>query len=257
MELLTTRGMLFWFTAVAGALPMLLALISALYYLWKQGNMRGRLGPNKDRKTREMRRLIEELKESADETAPYKRLLQNDMMSVQDYIKTRVDPTIVGYSSNAVASSIFYTCFTILQIIYAAMIPIVLLAGDKGNYEIFLGAVLGAMVLAVCTVNAMGRFKEKWVQYLGLRDRLFAERSLYMASGVYRKDLWRRRNGFDYNFVELCENIIALEYRNLSDKLDISDGLEAEPIDTVETAEAVSALSKITALLEDEPVAGY
>jgi len=223
------KSILFWFSAVAGALPVLLALVSAIYYAGKQRGIRKKLGTPKDRRTRELRKLIEELSEGGGETPPYRKLLNNEMMSVHDYIKTRVDPTIVCYSSSAVAACVFYTCFTVLQIVYATMIPIVLLAG-RGEYAILLGAVLGALVTAFSTVNATCRFKEKWVQYLGLRDRLFAERSLYLASGVYRKDLWRRKNGFDYNFVELCENIIALEYRNLSDKLDISDVLEAEPI---------------------------
>jgi len=225
------RSILFWLSAVACALPVFLALFSGMYYFRKQRGIRKKLGARADRRTRELRRLLEELSDSAGGKQPYGKLLGSEMLSVHEYIKTRVDPTIVTYNSNAVSSSIFYTCFTALQIVYAAMIPIVLLAG-QGDAARVLGAVLGALVMAACTVNATCKFKEKWVQYLGLRDRLFAERSLYMASGVYRKDLWRRKNGYDYNFVELCENIIALEYRNLSDKLDISDVLEAEPIES-------------------------
>ena len=53
-----------------------------------------------------------------------------------------------------------------------------------------------------------------------------------MASGVYMKDLWRRKDGYDYNFVELCENIISLEYRNLADNMDNADVLAAEPIES-------------------------
>ena len=227
------KSMLFWFTAIAGTLPVLLALISTLYYARKQRVIRKKLGTPKDRRARELRSLIEELSEGGSETPPYRKLLHNEMMSVHDYIKTRVDPTIVCYNSSAVAASVFYTCFTILQIVYAAMIPIVLLVpGINTNRSILVGAILGALVTVLGGVTAVCRFKERWVQYLGLRDRLFAERSLYMASGVYRKDLWRRKNGYDYNFVELCENIIALEYRNLADKLDISDALEAEPIES-------------------------
>ena len=224
------KSILFWFSAIAGALPVLLALFSAMYYLRKQRGIRKKLGARADRRTRELRRLLEELSDSADGKPSYGKLLHNELMSVHEYIKTRVDPTIITYNSNAVSSSIFYTCFMALQIVYAAMIPLVLLAVGEGAQARVLGAVLGALVMAASAVNATCKFKEKWVQYLGLRDRLFAERSLYMASGVYRKDLWRRKNGYDYNFVELCENIIALEYRNLSDKLDISDVLEAEPI---------------------------
>ena len=226
------RSILFWFTALAGALPVLLALVSAMYYLKKQRGIRKKLGgTRRDRRTRELRKIIEEMAETGGGKQPFRTLLQGEVLSVQDYIKTRVDPTIITYNSNAVASSVFYTCFTVLQIVYAAMIPVVLLT-DQGPRVNLFGAALGALVTAACAVNATCRFKEKWVQYLGLRDRLFAERSLYMASGVYRKDLWRRKNGYDYNFVELCENIIALEYRSLADKLDISDVLEAEPIES-------------------------
>ena len=231
MEIIPVKSMLFWFSAIAAVLPLLLALVSALYYGGKQRSIRKRLGTHKDSRTKELHKLIEELSARESEKQAYRKLLNNELMSVQEYIKTRVDPTIVGYNSSAAASAVFYTGLTILQIVYAVMIPLVLLAPDPAGHAKLIGAVLGALVTAACTINATCRFKARWVQYLGLRDRLFAERSLYMASGVYRKDLWRRRNGYDYNFVELCENIIALEYRNLSDKLDIPDGLEAEPIE--------------------------
>jgi len=226
------RSILFWFAAFAAVFPVLMALFSVLYYLGKQRSIYKKLRIKKEtRATRELQRLIAELDGQDKKTAG--RLLGEEMVSVHEYIKVRVDPAIAGYSSKATACAVFYSCFTVLQIVYAAMIPLVLLApGSQGNRAVITGAVLGALVTIAGAVNAACKFKEKWMQYLGLRDRLFAERSLYMASGVYRKDLWRRRDGSDFNFVELCENIIAMEYRNLADNLDNSDVLGAQPIES-------------------------
>jgi hypothetical protein len=223
------RSVLFWFTAFAAVLPVLMALVSALYYLGKQRGVYKKLKLKKEtRATRELQKLIAEL-DGRDKKA--NRLLGEEMASVYEYIKVRVDPAIAGYSSKATACAAFCSCFTILEIVYAAMIPLVLLApGIDGSRAVITGAVLGALVTVAVAVNAACKFREKWMQYLGLRDRLFAERSLYMASGVYKRDLWRRKDGSSFNFVELCENIIALEYRNLADNMDNADLLNAEPI---------------------------
>ena len=234
MGLLPVRSILFWFSASAAALPVLLALVSAIYYWAKQIGIQKKLRTKNDLASREWRKILAELSDYGQEDRVFKKLLGNEMVSVQDYINIRVDPTIVGYNSKASAYAAFYTCLVILQIIYAAMIPLVLLVTDNANGNAKLvGAVLGAAVTVACTVNATCKLRERWYQYLGLRDKLFAERSLYMASGVYKKDLWRRKDGNDYNFVELCENIIALEYRNLADNVDNSDVLGAEPIESV------------------------
>jgi len=53
--------------------------------------------------------------------------------------------------------------------------------------------------------------------YLGLRDKLFAERNIFTAGGMY-KGLWRSaRDGKKRNFVETCERIVALEYKRLAE----------------------------------------
>ena len=230
MGMILGRSVLFWFTAFAAAAPVLMTLISVLYCLGKQRGIYRKLRIKKDtRASRELQRLIAELDGHDKKEAG--RLLGDETACVHEYIKVRVDPAIAGYNSKATVCASFSTCFTVLQITYAAMIPLVLLApGTDGARALITGAVLGALVTVAVAISAACKFKEKWMQYLGLRDRLFAERSLYMASGVYKKDLWRRKDGYDFNFVELCENIIAMEYRNLADNMDNSDVLDAEPI---------------------------
>ncbi|MCL2300492.1 MAG: SLATT domain-containing protein [Firmicutes bacterium] len=231
MEIFSIQSIFFWLAAFAVALPLLMALVSALYYRGKQRGICKKLRIKNDRRSRELQKLIAEL--DGRDKKEFTRLLGDETGSVYDYILTRVDPTIVSFNGKATTSAVFNTCLSILQILYSAMIPLVLLMPEVSTGRaVITGAVLGALVTAACAVNAVCKFKEKWIQYLGLRNRLFAERSLYMASGVYRKDLWRRKDGQDYNFVELCENIIAMEYRNLADNLDNADILNAEPIES-------------------------
>jgi len=176
----------------AGALPVALALAALLYCLAQRRDMRKKLG-----------------------------LMQafEPMVSAGGaYLRDRVDPTIESYHSKATVSSACFTCLTILQITWSAMIAVVLLIseapGEPGYTKVF-SALLSAAVATVSGVNAACKFRERWLQYLGLRDKLFAERNIFTAGGIY-KGLWRGANGKKRNFVEACERIVALEYRNLA-----------------------------------------
>jgi len=179
----------------AGALPVMLAAASLLYYLHQRRGMRRKLG------------LMQAFEPQG---APG-----------EAYLRDRVDPTIESYHSKATASSIAFTCLTILQITWSAMIAVVLLIteepGEPAYTKVF-SAALSAAVATVGGVNAACKLRERWLQYLGLRDRLFAERNIFTAGGVYN-GLWRSvKGGPRRNFVEACERIIAFEYKNLAER---------------------------------------
>ena len=182
----------------AGAFPVALTVVSALYYKRKYSEMHVKLGL------------------SPGDTPPY------ESCPASSYVKGRIDPTIMTYSSKATAFSIYNICFIILQITYSAMIAVVLTITESPgvpNATKIFSAVLGAAVSILSGIKAACKFKERWLQYLDLRDKLFAERSIFLCSGVYQ-GLWRGgQDGAKQNFVEKCEGIIALECRNLSDNL--------------------------------------
>ena len=143
------------------------------------------------------------------------------------YLRDRVDPTIEGYHSKATACSVCFTCLTILQITWSAMIAVVLLIteepGEPAYTKVF-SAVLSAAVAAVSGINAACKFRDRWLQYLGLRDRLFAERNIFIAGGIY-DGLWRcAKGGAKCNFVDTCERIIAMEYKNLAERPEAQEG---------------------------------
>ena len=179
----------------AGALPVVLALAALLYYTGQRRDMRKKLG------------LMQafEPKGTAGEA----------------YLRDRVDPTIESYHSKATVASMCFTCLTVLQITWSAMIAVVLLISEapgEPSYTKVFSAMLSAAVATVSGVNASCKFRERWLQYLGLRDKLFAERNIFTAGGVYN-GLWRNvKGGPRRNFVEACERIVALEYKNLAER---------------------------------------
>ena len=158
----------------------------------------------------------------------------------ESYLRGRVDPAIEGYHNGAAACAACHTCLTVLQITWSAMIAAVLLIteqpGEPGYTKVF-SAVLSAAVAAASGVNAACKFRERWLQYLALRDKLFAERSVFMSGQIY-EGLWRGgKNGARRNFVETCERIIALEYLSLAEhpgrhegEVGVSDRAEEEEI---------------------------
>ncbi|MCL2300494.1 MAG: DUF4231 domain-containing protein [Firmicutes bacterium] len=182
----------------AGALPVALTVVSFLFYGRKSKEMHTKLGL------------------APGDTPPY------EACPASSYVRGRVDPTIQSYSSRATAFSIYHICFTIMQLTYSAMIAVVLAITDSpgipGTTKIF-SAVLGAAVSILSGIKEACKFKERWLQYLDLRDKLFAERSIFLCAQIYQ-GVWRSgEDGARHNFVEKCEGIIALECRNLSDNL--------------------------------------
>ena len=186
----------------AGALPGILALAALFYYAGQRRDMRKKLG------------LMQAFKPKGSRGEPLG-------FAGEAYLRDRVDPTIESYHSKATVSSISFTCLTILQITWSAMIAVVLLISEapgEPSYTKVFSAVLSAGVATVSGVNASCKFRERWLQYLGLRDKLFAERNIFTAGGVYN-GLWRNvKGGPRRNFVEVCERIVALEYKNLAER---------------------------------------
>jgi len=199
----------------AGTLPAMLAASALLYYLTQRRDMRKKLG------------TMQTFEPAGSQKAG------------EAYLRERVDPTIESYHRKATACAAAFTCLTILQITWSAMIAVVLLLteepGEPGYTKVF-SALLSAGVATVSGVNAACKLRERWLQYLGLRDKLFAERNIFTAGGMY-KGLWRSaRDGKKRNFVETCERIVALEYKRLAEhpeeaqEGDGDAGVEAEGI---------------------------
>ena len=130
-------------------------------------------------------------------------------VNASDYIEARIDPTIMLFNNKTLAASILFTCFSIIQIVYSALIPVSLLISHTPNTTI-IGALYGACLTIASSINAFCKFKEKWVQYHELRDKLLIERNIYISDYSHK----------DYvHFVEACEKIISREHKNLTEVL--------------------------------------
>ncbi|MCL2253040.1 MAG: SLATT domain-containing protein [Lachnospiraceae bacterium] len=136
------------------------------------------------------------------------KYLNNDEVSIKSYIQNRVDPAIRYYNEKMIISSMMFNCLSIMQIIYSALIPVSLMISDSNNSSI-VGAIYGASLTITSGINVFGKFKEKLLQYHDLRDKLFIERNLYIAGRAYKY----------VEFVDICENIMRLEHKNIVDFL--------------------------------------
>ena len=130
-------------------------------------------------------------------------------VNASDYIEARIDPTIMYYNDKTLSAAILFTCFSIVQIIYSALIPVSLLISNTA-YTTVIGALYGAFLTITSSINAFCKFKERWIQYHELRDKLLTERNLYISDYSHK----------DYvHFVDSCEKIISLEHKNLTEFL--------------------------------------
>jgi len=135
-----------------------------------------------------------------------------DKLDVNEYIEERIDPTIIYFNDKTLSASILFMCFSIVQIVFSALIPVALLIPADTDNTTIVGALYGALLTISSGIIALCKFKEKWIQYHELRDKLFKERNVYI-SDLSRKDR-------DYaEFVNVCEKIISLEHKNLTEFL--------------------------------------
>ena len=150
---------------------------------------------------------------------------ESNLNSIEKYIKYRVDPTIKCYNGKAIFSSILFTCLAIIQIVYSALVPVSLMITTKDANSKLIGAAFGAFVTIASGVSVFCKFKEKWLQHLELRDKLFSKRNRFLIRVS-------RGGELDYDraqdFIGDCEEIISLEHKNLAAALSkIDDDFDA------------------------------
>ena len=100
-------------------------------------------------------------------------------MTLEDYLKNRVDDQIHWYEMKAARNKKYYLVSNSMIIIFSALMP--LFAGLKNDEMPELGyilAVLGVLTAIVTALSALFKFHEKWANYRITAESLRREKIL-------------------------------------------------------------------------------
>lgn len=106
-------------------------------------------------------------------------------MNEEQYLKTRVEDQIVWYDKKSVTNKTLYYTLKVLEILFAASIPIITLFE---NTKIII-AILGALISVIASILALYKPNDKWKQYRNTAEALKNEKHIYLAkTGTYTTD---------------------------------------------------------------------
>lgn len=129
-------------------------------------------------------------------------------MDINEYLKTRVDNQIEWYDDKSVHCQEIYKFYQTVEIILAALIP--LLSGYSKfhvSIPIIIG-VCGAIIAIIESITKLFKWHENWIEYRTTCELLRYQKNLYLTgSAPYNTE----PETIDNIFVKNIENIISSE----------------------------------------------
>lgn len=96
-------------------------------------------------------------------------------MTIDDYLKNRVDDQINWHNTKAKSNKKWYQWLKIIIIIFSATIPIVALVGQNEVMK-YIVAGLGALVAILESILVLKKYQENWTNYRVTAERLNTEK---------------------------------------------------------------------------------
>ena len=103
------------------------------------------------------------------------------MLNEKEYIKTRLDDQISWYSHKSHSNQVWFKRLTVLQIIFAALIPLLSGYAEKNpELNIWVG-IFGALVAIISAYIYMSKFQQNWIEYRTLCAHLKEEKFKFLT----------------------------------------------------------------------------
>lgn len=102
-------------------------------------------------------------------------------MNIQEYIEQRLDAEQRWYSNKSKHAKKMYTIFQVIEIIIAALIP--LLSGYTTNNSCIalIVGILGAIIAVIESLSKLFKWHENWIQYRTTSELLKYHKHLYLT----------------------------------------------------------------------------
>ncbi|MDQ8204286.1 DUF4231 domain-containing protein [Pelagicoccus sp. SDUM812003] len=103
-------------------------------------------------------------------------------MTSDEYVKERLDGQIRWYSSKSQAAQKSYRLIRRTEIVVAAMIPFLAAFTDMGRIVPVAIGVLGAAIVVLASLQNLGNYNEKWVEYRSTCEALKQEKYRFLTN---------------------------------------------------------------------------
>lgn len=130
-------------------------------------------------------------------------------MNEENYIKVRLDDQISWYDEKSINSQKKYKRFKIIEVILAALIPVLSIYSQDFIQITWMIAVSGALITIIESLLNISKYHENWIEYRRICETLRHEKYMYLTkTGVYNVE-----DSFPF-LVERVESIISKENLN-------------------------------------------
>ncbi len=135
---------------------------------------------------------------------------------MDDYIKNRLNNQIDWYDDKSMKAQQTYKCLKLIELILAALIPILSIFSQDLIHITWIIAVAGGTITVIEGWLNISKLHENWIEYRSICETLKHEKYMFLTkTGVYNTD-----NNFGY-LVERIESIISkvnVNWANLNKK---------------------------------------
>src|SRR6266567_1148052 len=108
--------------------------------------------------------------------------MNGDMfMTETDYLQDRLDDQINWYSNKSLTCQTRYKTSRIIEIVAAAIIPLLSGIGQKVDYVPWVVGSLGVVIAISTAVGSLLKYHEHWIQYRATSETLKHEKYLFMT----------------------------------------------------------------------------
>ena len=135
--------------------------------------------------------------------------IQNER--TKNYISNRLIPQMEWYSRKGQECKKQYHLWTTITILLGAFIPVVSVFADGSIWVKALLVTLGSIVTACNAYETLHNFKDLWITYRNIREKLL--RTLYFYfnnAGVFAQE--NTQNAKDLLLINICKNEISSEH---------------------------------------------
>ena len=129
-------------------------------------------------------------------------------MSIEDYIKTRVDIEIQWYSKKSKHCQNMYKGYQVAEIILASLIPLLSVYAEKSSIVAFIVGLFGAFIAIIQSITKLYKYHENWIQYRTTCELLKYQKHMYLTRSYPYNDV---DETIENIFVKNIENIISSE----------------------------------------------